>query len=162
MRFLVDENLSSPRLAFRLQAQGHDPVLASDVGLLSVTDARVLIFSIAQTIPVLTRDSEDFESSPRRSAEPSHARFGSSQPECVLCPGTRTLGALYGPALPRAAGDFLWTDGSKCPRRGLETADVSHILEEGFASQVDSARIRILVPAPGIVHVGGTTCLDHI
>jgi predicted nuclease of predicted toxin-antitoxin system len=61
MRFLIDENLSSPRLASRLRAQGHDPVLASDVGLVSVTDARVLIFSIAQALPVLTRDSEDFE-----------------------------------------------------------------------------------------------------
>ena len=61
MRFLVDENLSSPRLASRLRAQGHDPVLASDVGLLSVTDARVLIFAIAQALLVLTRDSEDFE-----------------------------------------------------------------------------------------------------
>ncbi len=59
MRFLVDENLSSPRLASRLRAHGHDPVLASDVRLLSVTDARVLIFTIAQTLPVLTRDSED-------------------------------------------------------------------------------------------------------
>lgn len=61
MRFLVDENLTSPRLASRLRAQGHYPVLASDVGLLSVTDARVLIFAIAQALPVLTRDSEDFE-----------------------------------------------------------------------------------------------------
>ncbi|MGZ3353943.1 MAG: DUF5615 family PIN-like protein [Isosphaeraceae bacterium] len=61
MRFLVDENLSSPRLASRLRAQGHDPVLASDVGLLSVTDARVIIFAIVQTLPLLTRDSEDFE-----------------------------------------------------------------------------------------------------
>jgi len=61
MRFLVDENLSSPRLASRLRAQGHDPVLAIDVGLLSVTDARVLIFAIGQALPVLTRDSEDFE-----------------------------------------------------------------------------------------------------
>lgn len=61
MRFLVDENLSSPRLASRLRAQGHDPVLASDVGLLSVTDARVLIFDIAQALPVLIPDSEDFE-----------------------------------------------------------------------------------------------------
>ena len=51
MRFLVNENLSSPRLASRLRAQGHDPVLASDVGLLSVTDARVLIFAIAQLYP---------------------------------------------------------------------------------------------------------------
>ena len=61
MKFLIDENLSSPRLASRLRAQGHDPVLARDVGLLSVTDARVLIYSIAQALPVLTQDSEDFE-----------------------------------------------------------------------------------------------------
>jgi predicted nuclease of predicted toxin-antitoxin system len=61
MKFLIDENMSSPRLASRLRAQGHDPVLARDVGLLSVSDARVLIFSIAQAMPVLTRDSEDFE-----------------------------------------------------------------------------------------------------
>jgi predicted nuclease of predicted toxin-antitoxin system len=61
MRFLIDENLSSPRLGSRLRAQGHDPVLAGDVGLLSVTDARVLIFAIDQALPVLTRDSEDFE-----------------------------------------------------------------------------------------------------
>jgi len=60
MSFLIDENASSPRLASRLLAQGHKPVLASDVGLLSVTDARVLIFAIAQALPVLTRDSEDF------------------------------------------------------------------------------------------------------
>ena len=62
MRFLIDENLSSPRLASRLRAQGHDPVLASDVGSLAVRDARVLIFAITQALPVLTRDSEDFES----------------------------------------------------------------------------------------------------
>jgi predicted nuclease of predicted toxin-antitoxin system len=61
MRFLIDENLSSPRLASRLRAQGHDPVLAGDVGLLSITDARMLIYSIAQGLPVLTQDSEDFE-----------------------------------------------------------------------------------------------------
>ena len=61
MRFLADENASSPRLVSRLRAQGHDPVLASDVGLLSVTNARVLIFAIAQTLALLTRDSEDFE-----------------------------------------------------------------------------------------------------
>jgi predicted nuclease of predicted toxin-antitoxin system len=61
MRFLIDENLSSPRLASRLRAQGHNSVLASDAGVMSVTDARVLIFAIAQDLPVLTRDSEDFE-----------------------------------------------------------------------------------------------------
>ena len=32
-----------PRLASRLRAQGHDPILAPDVGLLSVSDPRVLI-----------------------------------------------------------------------------------------------------------------------
>jgi len=61
MKFLLDENLSSPRLASRLRARGHDPVLARDVGLLSVTDARVLIYWIAQALPVLTQDSEDLE-----------------------------------------------------------------------------------------------------
>ncbi len=61
MRFLIDENMSSPVLASRLRAQGHDPVLGRDVGLLSVADARVLIYSIVQDLPVLTRDAEDFE-----------------------------------------------------------------------------------------------------
>ena len=61
MRFLIDENISSARLASRLRGQGHDPVLAGDVGLLSMTDPRVLIYSITQDIPVLTRDAEDFE-----------------------------------------------------------------------------------------------------
>ena len=60
MRFLVDENMSSPVLASRLRTHGHDPVLAKDAGLLSVADARVLIYSIAQSLPVLTRDSGDF------------------------------------------------------------------------------------------------------
>ena len=61
MKFLIDENLSSPRLSSRLRAQGHDPVLARDVGLLARSDARVLIYSIAQALPVLTQDSEDFQ-----------------------------------------------------------------------------------------------------
>jgi predicted nuclease of predicted toxin-antitoxin system len=61
MRFLVDENLSSARLASRLRAEGHDSILAGDVGLLSASDARVLRFAIDQALPVLTRDSEDFE-----------------------------------------------------------------------------------------------------
>ena len=60
MRFLIDENMSDRLLASRLKAQGHDPVLAIDVGLLSVSDPRVLIWAIAQSVPVLTRDSEDF------------------------------------------------------------------------------------------------------
>jgi predicted nuclease of predicted toxin-antitoxin system len=61
MRFLIDENMSSPVLASRLRAQGHDPVLAGYVGLLSVTDAQVMIYSITEGLPVLTQDSEDFE-----------------------------------------------------------------------------------------------------
>jgi predicted nuclease of predicted toxin-antitoxin system len=60
MRLLLDENLCDPRLASRLRAQGHDPILAGDVGLLSATDPRVLIWAIAQALPVLTQDFEDF------------------------------------------------------------------------------------------------------
>ena len=60
----------SPRLASRLRASGHDPILAPDVELLSATDARLLIFSIAQGFPVLTRDSEDFETSTTWSSLP--------------------------------------------------------------------------------------------
>jgi predicted nuclease of predicted toxin-antitoxin system len=60
MRFLIDENMSSPVLASRLRVQGHDPVLGRDVGLLSVADARVLIYSIVEDLSVLTQDAEDF------------------------------------------------------------------------------------------------------
>jgi predicted nuclease of predicted toxin-antitoxin system len=61
MRFLLDENASDHRLVSGLRALGHDPVLAKDVGLLSVADPRVLIYAIGQGIPVLTHDSKDFE-----------------------------------------------------------------------------------------------------
>ena len=61
MRLLIDENMSSPRLASRLRSQGHDPVLAVDAGLLALSDPKVLIFAIAENLPTLTRDSEDFE-----------------------------------------------------------------------------------------------------
>ncbi len=57
MMILIDENLSSPRLAARLQAAGHDVVLASDVGLLSASDARVLAWAVSQDRCVLTRDT---------------------------------------------------------------------------------------------------------
>ena len=60
MRVLIDENLTSRRLAARLQSAGHDIVLASDVGLVSVADASVLAWAVAQDRPVLTRDHEDF------------------------------------------------------------------------------------------------------
>jgi predicted nuclease of predicted toxin-antitoxin system len=60
MRLLLDENMSDPRLAARLRAQAHHPVLTGDVGLLSAADARVLIWAIVQAVPVLTRDYEDF------------------------------------------------------------------------------------------------------
>jgi predicted nucleic acid-binding protein len=36
-------------------------MLADGVGLISVTDPRVLIAAIARGLPILTRDSEDFE-----------------------------------------------------------------------------------------------------
>lgn len=60
MKLLLDENTSDLRLASRLEARGHEPVLAIDVGLMSVSDARVLSLAIAQALPVLTRDAEDF------------------------------------------------------------------------------------------------------
>ncbi len=60
MRVLLDENMSSRRLAARLQSAGHIAVLANDVGLVSVADARVLIWAVAHACPVLTRDHEDF------------------------------------------------------------------------------------------------------
>jgi predicted nuclease of predicted toxin-antitoxin system len=60
MRLLLDENVNDRRLASRLRARGHDPVLSGDFGLLSAADARVLIWAIGQTLPVLTRDSRDF------------------------------------------------------------------------------------------------------
>ena len=60
MRVLIDENMSSRRLAARLQSVGHDVLLASDVGQGSVSDARVLAWAVAQDRPVLTRDHEDF------------------------------------------------------------------------------------------------------
>ncbi len=61
MRLLIDENLASPRLAARLTTSGHDPVLVGEVGLRAVTDARVLSHAITGNLPVLTRDSKDFE-----------------------------------------------------------------------------------------------------
>jgi hypothetical protein len=42
MKVLLDENMSDPRLAARLRALGHDPILAHDVGLLSVSDPKLL------------------------------------------------------------------------------------------------------------------------
>jgi predicted nuclease of predicted toxin-antitoxin system len=60
VRVLLDENMSSRRLAARLQSAGHIAVLANDVGLVSVSDARVLVWAVAHACPVLTRDHEDF------------------------------------------------------------------------------------------------------
>lgn len=60
MKLLLDENISDRHLAARLRAQGHDPVLAPDAGLLSTTDPRVFLWAIAQGLPVLNRDFEDF------------------------------------------------------------------------------------------------------
>jgi predicted nuclease of predicted toxin-antitoxin system len=60
VRFLVDENMSSNRLASRLRAAGHDVVLATEVGLVTVSDARVMAWAAGQGRPVLTRDHGDF------------------------------------------------------------------------------------------------------
>lgn len=60
MRVLADENMSSRRLAARLGVAGHDVVLATDVGLVAVSDARVLAWATGQGRPVLTRDHGDF------------------------------------------------------------------------------------------------------
>jgi predicted nuclease of predicted toxin-antitoxin system len=60
VRILIDENMSSRRLAARLQSTGQDVVLATDVGLGSIADARVLAWAVAQDRAVLTRDHEDF------------------------------------------------------------------------------------------------------
>lgn len=60
MRILIDENMSNRRLGARLQSAGHDAVLADDVGLLSVSDARVLAWAVRQDRSVMTRDHKDF------------------------------------------------------------------------------------------------------
>ena len=54
MRFLIDENLSSPTPGRPAPGSGARSRPGHDVGLLSVTDARVLIWAIAQALPVLT------------------------------------------------------------------------------------------------------------
>ena len=51
MRLLLDENMSDRRLGARLRAQGHDPVLATGVGLLSATDARVFRRPAGRDLP---------------------------------------------------------------------------------------------------------------
>jgi Domain of unknown function (DUF5615) len=76
MKFLIDENLSSPCLASRLRAQGHDPVLARDVGLLSVTDARVLIFAFRHTQSVNNRVAQS-----HRHSEPCMLRGPDGKPD---------------------------------------------------------------------------------
>ncbi len=60
MRILIDENMSSPRLASRLRAAGHDVVMAGDVGLGSTPDPRVLSWAVGQDRIVLTRNHNDF------------------------------------------------------------------------------------------------------
>jgi predicted nuclease of predicted toxin-antitoxin system len=52
--------MSSGRLALRMRAAGHDVVLATDVGLTSVSDARVMVWAVGQSLPVMTRDHGDF------------------------------------------------------------------------------------------------------
>ena len=52
--------MSSGRLALRLRTAGHDVVLATNVGLTSVSDARVMVWAVGQNLPVMTRDHGDF------------------------------------------------------------------------------------------------------
>jgi predicted nuclease of predicted toxin-antitoxin system len=60
VRILIDENMSSSRLAGRLRLAGHDVVLATDIGLVSINDARVMAWTVARNRSLLTRDHEDF------------------------------------------------------------------------------------------------------
>ena len=60
MRFLVDENMNDRRRVARLRAQGLDPVLAADVGLLSAP-IRAFAYAITHSLPVLTADADDFQ-----------------------------------------------------------------------------------------------------
>ena len=60
MRVLIDENMSSTRLATRLRSAGHDIVLSTEVGLVSVHDARVVLWAARENRSLLTRDHEDF------------------------------------------------------------------------------------------------------
>jgi predicted nuclease of predicted toxin-antitoxin system len=54
VRILVDENMSSSRLAVGLRSAGHDVLLAMDAGLGSVNDARVLAWAVAENRAILT------------------------------------------------------------------------------------------------------------
>ncbi len=60
MRVLIDENMSSTRLAARLRSAGQDIVLATEVGLVSVHDAHVVLWAVHENRSLLTRDHEDF------------------------------------------------------------------------------------------------------
>ncbi|HWE35228.1 MAG TPA: DUF5615 family PIN-like protein [Isosphaeraceae bacterium] len=60
MRLLLDENISEHRRAARLKSAGHDLVVDGSVGLLSVTDPRVLAWAICERRATMTHDHEDF------------------------------------------------------------------------------------------------------
>jgi hypothetical protein len=58
--------MSSVRLASRPRGQGHDPVAAGDVALLSATDIRVIIRSIVNEIArVISKQAFDITQSPQ-------------------------------------------------------------------------------------------------
>ena len=59
MRFLLDENLNDRRLVLRSALRDTSPFVG-DVGLLSVSDARVFSGAVGQSLQVLARDFEDF------------------------------------------------------------------------------------------------------
>jgi len=60
MRILINENMSSPRLAAVLRGAGIDVAFSSHLGVRSQSDARVLTDAINQRRLVLTRDYEDY------------------------------------------------------------------------------------------------------
>ena len=60
MRILIDENMSSPRLAAAMLAAGHDVEFSTAGGRKSQSDARVMTDAIGQGRLVLTRDYEDY------------------------------------------------------------------------------------------------------
>jgi hypothetical protein len=61
MRFLIDENTSAPRLAARLRVQGHQPILAQDVGLLSASDPRGVDLGDRPCLARPDRDNKDVQ-----------------------------------------------------------------------------------------------------
>lgn len=67
---MINDMRNTYGLAFGHQPAGHDTVLATDVELVSVSDARVLTWAVGQGRPVLARD---------------HGHFAEAMPTYRLC-----------------------------------------------------------------------------